>query len=135
MAGAIADRRRPGVRVVFSDGEPVALLEAWSDADLAVVLDAVMCDPPVPGRIRRSTMDTLPGATAVAGSHSFGIAEALRLGHVLRRVPRRLLVVAVEAANFELGVGLSPPVAAAVPAVVVSVLREISPRCGVDSDR
>ena len=130
VAAKVADRNLPDVRVVISDGEPVSLLEAWAGADVAIVVDAVQCEPSTPGRIWRSTVDSLPGGKGVASSHALGIPDALLLGQALDRVPGRLLVFAVEAANLDLGVGLSHPVAAAVPAVVDAVLREVSPRFG-----
>lgn len=127
VADAIAERDLPEVKVVVSDGEPAALLEAWSGADLAVVVDAVLCDPSTPGRIWRSTVDTLPDGKAAASSHALGIPDALLLGQALDRVPGRLVVFAVEAANLDLGVGLSHPVVAAVPDVVDAVLYELAP--------
>jgi hydrogenase maturation protease len=46
------------VGLVVSDGEPSALIEAWSGADLAVVVDAVRGDPAAaePGRLHRLTV-------------------------------------------------------------------------------
>ena len=127
VADEIEERDLPGVRVVVSDGEPASLLEAWSGTDLAIVIDAVLCEPSTPGRIWRSTVDTLPGGKAAASSHALGIPDALLLGQALDQVPGRLLVFAVEAATLDLGVGLSPSVAAALPAVVDSVLHELRP--------
>ncbi|SFI76287.1 hydrogenase maturation protease [Amycolatopsis sacchari] len=122
----VAARNLPGVRAVVSDGEPASLLEAWTGAALAVVVDAVLCEPATPGRLWRSTVDDLPGGTGVASSHALGIPEALLLGQALGRVPGRLVVLAVEAADLGLGVGLSPVVQAAVPAVVDAVLAELA---------
>jgi hydrogenase maturation protease len=47
---------------------------------------------------------------------------AVELARALDRLPRRLWIVGVEAVGFEHGAGLSPPVAAAVPAAVAAVL-------------
>jgi hydrogenase maturation protease len=116
----------PGVAVTVCDGEPVGLLEAWSGVELAIVVDAVLCEPSAPGRIWCSTVDNLRGVTHSASSHALGIPEALLLGRAVDRVPRELVVVAVEAADLDLGPDLSEPVAAAVPAVVGTVLRELA---------
>jgi hydrogenase maturation protease len=43
-------------------------------------------------------------------------------------MPRRLIVYAVEASEVSLGLGLSSPVAAALPALVDAVLRELGHR-------
>ncbi|MGH3405779.1 MAG: hypothetical protein ACRDRJ_25285, partial [Streptosporangiaceae bacterium] len=39
----------PGVELVVTDGEPTRLIEAWTGAALAVVVDAVRVQPPRPG--------------------------------------------------------------------------------------
>ncbi|GAA4659424.1 hydrogenase maturation protease [Amycolatopsis dongchuanensis] len=126
VVAEVAARNLPGVRAVVSDGEPASLLEAWTGAALAVVVDAVLCEPATPGRLWRSTVDALPGGTGVASSHALGIPEALLLGQTLGRVPGRLVVFAVEAADLGLGVGLSPVVQATVPVVVDAVLAELA---------
>lgn len=125
VAREIADLDLPGVVVTVCDGEPTGLLEAWTGAQLAVVVDAVRYEPADPGRIRRTTVDAASGGAHPMSSHALGIADALLLGRALGRVPREVVVVAVEAASLDLGVGLSAPVAAAVPHVVRTVLTEL----------
>jgi hydrogenase maturation protease len=115
---------RRGGNAVRSDGEPAGLLLAWQDADVAVVVDAVVCEPSMPGRIHRATVDDLPPARGGASSHGLGIPDAVALARAVGRMPRRLVVYAVEAADVGLGVGLTPEVAAAVPRVVDRVLSE-----------
>jgi hydrogenase maturation protease len=113
------------VTLVMATRDPTVLLEAWADADLAVVVDAAVCRPPTPGRIHRCTTCLTSGARVVGNSHGFRIFDAIRLATVLNRAPRRLVVLAVEAADLTVGYGLSPPVAAAIPALTAAVLREI----------
>lgn len=129
VATEIGGRDLPGVRAVVADGEPSALLEAWSGAELAIVIDAVMCEPSTPGRIWPSAVSTVDGRLEgrqgggrAASSHALGIPDALLLGQALGRVPRRLVVLAVEAADLDLGTGLSEPVAEAFPEVVAATL-------------
>ncbi|MFD8496369.1 hydrogenase maturation protease [Amycolatopsis sp. NPDC059657] len=114
----------PGVRVKTCDGEPSGLLDAWTGAELAIVVDAARGSSP--GRIRRSTVDHLPAGGGAASSHAMGVPEAFRLGRALGRVPGRLVVFTVEAADLGVGPGLSEPVAAAVPAVVAAVLADLA---------
>ncbi|MFE0023611.1 hydrogenase maturation protease [Amycolatopsis sp. NPDC059021] len=111
----------PGVTTTICDGEPAALLDAWTGADLAIVVDAVLCEPSTPGRIWQSTVDGQPPGRGSASSHALGIPDAVRLGAALGRVPGELIVFAVEAANLDLGVGLSPTVTEAVPAVTKAI--------------
>ena len=123
---ALRDRVGRSVTLTVCDGEPTQLLDAWVGTDLAVVVDAVLCEPAEPGRIHRSGADaTTAAATGWAGSHALGIPDAIRLAEVLDRAPRRLVVFAVEAADIGFGCGLSREVAAAVPDLVETVLGEL----------
>jgi hydrogenase maturation protease len=116
----------PGVRLVVTDGEPTRLIEAWTGAALAVVVDAVRAEPPQPGRVHRFVVDRPGAGTARAGSsHGLGLGDAIALAMALDRMPGRLIVHAIEAADLAQGVGLTPEVAAAVPPVASAVLDDI----------
>ncbi|MEU1283473.1 hydrogenase maturation protease [Kitasatospora sp. NPDC005856] len=121
-AGLAADR------LTLCDGESSRLMELWDGADLAVVVDALRVDPGEPGRIHRVSVDAdrLPAdapadGTAAAGTHGLGLGYGVALAAALGRLPRELLIVAVEGADFSIGEGLSPAVAAAVPRLVAEV--------------
>ena len=122
----LRDLAPPGVRLVVTDGEPTRLIDAWTGAALAVVVDAVRAEPPDPGRIHRFVVDQ-PGAGTGRGasSHGLGLDDAIALAAALDRMPRRLIVHAIEAADLTQGPGLSPPVAAAVDAVARTVLDDL----------
>jgi hydrogenase maturation protease len=126
---AVAERVRslglPGVQVVTNDGEPARVLEAWTGADIAVVIDAAVLRDPTPGHVHRMDVDGLPGAAAAHSSHGLGIPEAVELARALDRMPDRIVFYTVEVSETGFGTGLSAPVAAAVPAVAAAVLREL----------
>ena len=125
VAEEVDKRGIPGVRVVTAIAEPSAILDAWSNARLAVVVDAAMGEGLSPGRIRRWT----PGQEATMGvvsSHAVGLPEAYALGEALGRLPGRLVVLGVGVVDMDYGVGLTPAVAAAVPAAVEAVLVELA---------
>ena len=117
----------PGVRLMVTDGEPTRLIDAWTGAALAVVVDAVRAEPPDPGRIHRFVVDQ-PGAGTGRGasSHGLGLDDAIALAAALDRMPGRLVVHAIEAADLTQGPGLSPPVAAAVDTVARAVLADLN---------
>jgi hydrogenase maturation protease len=48
---------------------------------------------------------------AFGSSHGIGVAEAVELARALGRLPRRLTLIGVEAAGFEVGASLSSAVA------------------------
>ena len=125
----------PGVRLVAADGEPAALISAWQDADLAVVVDAVLCELPQPGRVHRTVWApgqqaagplAAPGSQvrAAASTHGPGVPDAVRLAEVLGAIPGRLVVFAVEAADVGFGPGLSEAVAASLPRLTRAVRAE-----------
>ena len=133
----------PGVTLTCADGEPSQLLDAWDGALLtvvvdAVVVDAVACAPAVPGRIHRTEVTAPyaldgnpliagpPAGAGAASTHGLGVPDAIRLAVALDRAPRRLVVLAVEAADLGFGTGLSGPVAACLPELTRMVLAEVT---------
>jgi len=126
VVASLRGRVPPGVELVLTDGEPTRLIEAWTGATLAVVVDAVRADPPQPGRVHRFLLDRpLAGPTRTASSHGFGLDDAVRLARALDRMPGRLVVHAIEAADLSQGPGLTPLVAAAVGDVARAVLSDV----------
>ena len=125
VAAQIQRRRLPGVRVVISGGEAAGLLEAWAGARLAVIVDAIRRVPSSPGRLHRLLASQLETGGPAASSHGLGVPDALRLGRVLERLPRRIVIFAVEGADTGPGTGLSDAVAAALPEVVAAVMAEL----------
>lgn len=123
LAGRVPD----GVRLRCADGEPTRLLDLWSDARLAILVDAVACEPASPGRLHRmSVTDAASAGRDGASSHGLGIPEAVGLGAALDRLPGRLVVLTVEVADVGQGAGLSAPVAAVVSDVVRRVVDELT---------
>jgi hydrogenase maturation protease len=125
IATAVYTRAVPGVRILNDVGDPCCILDAWADARLAVVVDAAVATPSVPGRIHRCTINQLQGASAVS-SHGVHIATVLALGQAVDRMPADMVLFAIEVSETGYGVGLSPRVAAAIPHAVGAVMSEIS---------
>lgn len=116
-------RQLPGVELAESDGELGMLIDLWAGARLAVVVDAVRTRPCRPGRIHRLSAHhpSMAGATAATSSHRVELSAAVRLAKVLDRMPRRLLLFAVEVCDTGCGVGLTPAVAAAAETIAGEV--------------
>jgi hydrogenase maturation protease len=161
----------PGVDLVLTDGEPARLVEAWTGAALAIVVDAVRVvsphpepphpeplhkesphkeplhkesphkeplhkepphkEPPQPGRVHRFVLDRPRAGTGRAASshglssHGLGLDDAIGLALALDRMPGRLIVHAIEAADLSQGPGLTPEVAAAVDPVASAILDDL----------
>jgi hydrogenase maturation protease len=128
---AVVDRLRgqvpAEVELLITDGEPTRMIEAWAGAGVAVIVDAVRAEPAVPGRLHRLVLDRPGhGGARPVSSHGFGVDEAIGLALALDRMPGRLIVHAVEAADLGQGTGLSPAVAAAVDALAAAVLHDLA---------
>jgi hydrogenase maturation protease len=131
VAGLLRGALPHGVPVVELDGEPSRIVDAWSGAGLAIVVDATRSGA-APGSVRRveiaggdgpcpgTAADPLP-ATRQASSHGASLGEAVALGRAIGRLPGRLVLYAVEAGDLGAGPGLSDPVARAVPTVAARV--------------
>ena len=133
VARRVAALRLPGIQVVERE-DPTSLIELWGDRDLAVVVDAVSSNG-VPGTlvILESGIGGAPltddawTRTGRGGTHAFGLAAAVELSRALHRLPRRLVLIGIEAGGLEHGEPLSAPVSAAVePAAeaVIGILAE-----------
>jgi hydrogenase maturation protease len=114
VARALAGRLPCSVEVYECGGDVLNLIEVWRGADRVVLVDAMLSGLP-PGTVHVLE----PGSAAAVASlplsnHGFGLAEAIALGRALDALPRRLVIVAIEGADFEAGVGLSHEVQAAV---------------------
>lgn len=117
---------------LLTEADPTALLDLWTGHDHVVVVDAVVTGDPA-GTIHRLDLGAAaPPAAEVAsngasgGTHGLGLAEVAALGRVLHRLPSRVVVIGVEADRLEVGVDLSPPVAAAVEEASALVRMEVA---------
>jgi hydrogenase maturation protease len=124
-AAALDQLALPGVRVVTDVVEPTSLLEVWSGAGLAVVIDAAVVTPSTPGRIRRCTLNDVVTPCEGLSSHSVDISRTHELGRLLRRIPDALVLFTIEVADTRHGTALTPQVARAVPEVVGMAVNEI----------
>jgi hydrogenase maturation protease len=115
----------PGVRVVTDIAEPMSLLEAWSGATLAVLIDGAVGTPPRPGRVWRCGLSDVSSERDGLSSHSIDVVRTHALGEALGRVPGELVLFAVEVGDTGHGIGLTPQVARAVPEVLRMAVSEI----------
>ncbi len=127
VAAAIEEQAVPEVRVVTDVGDPTRVIDAWTGARLAVVIDAAVAVPSVPGRIHHYAVDQVSAAPTVS-CHGVDLATLCALGEVLGRMPDELVVFAVEVADTGFGAGLTPAVRDAVPHVVEAAIGEVRAR-------
>jgi hydrogenase maturation protease len=127
VARRIRDGAPEGVRVIEREGEPIDLLDDWSEVDEAIVVDAVSSGAS-PGTVHRLDAANTPLPTALfrGSTHALGLAEAVELGRALGRLPRRLVVYGIEGERFGAGRGLTRAVERGVDALAAELRSAIS---------
>jgi hydrogenase maturation protease len=125
VARRIRDRQLPFFRAIEHDGEGASLMEAWTGAQIVIVVDAVSSNAR-PGTICRFdvTQQPLRGNLFQDSTHSFGVHQAVELSRVLNRLPQQLLIYGINGKSFDVGAPLSPGVEEAIGEVVQQILEE-----------
>jgi len=131
VANAVAERAAlavpESVAVIELDGELTRIVDAWTGARLAVVVDAARSGDQ-PGTVRRLELDRngVVPSSRPASTHGYGLGDAVDLGRVLGQLPDRLVVYTVEGEDYSQGPGLSDSVSSAIPEVVTRLVEEVN---------
>ena len=115
-----------GVEVLDGGTGGLTLLDLLAGARGVILLDAVAMGA-APGTLRRFTgaeLERLPAEAPGLSLHGSGLAGVLALARELGGLPP-LVLYGVEPARVELGLGLSPAVAAALEDLLVAVRTEV----------
>jgi hydrogenase maturation protease len=114
-----------GVEVLDGGTGGLTLLDLFAGARALILLDAVAMGA-APGTLRRFTaaeLQRLPEEAPSLSLHGGGLAEVLALARELGELPP-LVLYGVEPERVEFGMGLSPPVAAALDRLLAAVRAE-----------
>jgi len=126
VARELRDRVPAQVAVLEQNGDAASLAQTLGEVDCAIVVDAVSTGAP-PGTIHRFDSESValaPGA-GPSSTHGLGVAEAVELSRALGGLPQLLVVVGIEAGEFERGAPLSSDVSLSVGAATEAVLSEL----------
>jgi hydrogenase maturation protease len=117
------------VQVFVCEGSILDLALHWGPDDHVVIVDA-MQPGTAPGRVVTfdATIEPLPTPGAVS-THEIDVSVAIELARAIGRMPSRLLLVGVEAAQTEWGTPPSAPIDAAIDTVVDLLVADlVAPR-------
>jgi len=125
-ANALRARLPEEVRVLATEAEQSSLLDEWEGCDTVLIVDAVHSDAAA-GTIHRVDLnaETVPHAVLQGSTHHFSLGDTIELARALKRLPAKALFLGIEGESFGAGEELSPAVAAAVPAIVEEIAREV----------
>jgi hydrogenase maturation protease len=114
------------VELVESDGEPTRLIDAFERAPQVVMIDAVVTGAE-PGTVHRFTDSELPAQMGIGqSSHLVQLVETIELGKLLGKLPNGLVLIGIEATDFDNGEGMTDAVAAGVARAAQLVLSELT---------
>ncbi len=116
-----------GVELVEAQGETVGLIDVWEGAEAVVLVDATRSGGPV-ATVRRFEASRSPLPTpwrSSSSTHAIALDQAIELGRALGRLPREVIVFAVEGRSFDTGARLSDEIESAVDGVAEAALAEV----------
>ena len=123
---ALRGRVGHDVALVESDGEPTRLLDAFELAPRVIMVDAVVTGHAA-GAVHRFTDAELPNQMGIGqSSHLVQLVETIELGKLLGKLPNGLVLIGIEATDFDNGEGMTDPVARGVLAAVEAALVELA---------
>ncbi len=112
-----------GVEATHAGTTAFLALEALSNAEQGVVVDAVSDGDSPPGALHRYhvTNGTFEGEPPDVLMHDFSFSEALRAGSDAYDIPDDVLVLGIEPEDTDVGLGLTDPVRESLPAVIGAI--------------
>lgn len=122
----------PAVDVVrFAD--PLALIDTMAGRDVVVVVDAAVTGAAV-GTVHVFDASAAPLPAVATGapssSHGVSLSDAIELARALAVLPARLVVLTIEAGEFDLGRTAQPAVLAAIGQATATALRLVKGAAG-----
>ncbi len=114
----------PGTEVLDGGTLGLSLLPYLEDAEQAILVDAIGIDAPAGTVVRLDGDEVAPAVAARLSVHQIGVADLLEGARWLGHLPRRLVLLGAVPQTIEVGLGLTPSVEAAVPALITRILEE-----------
>lgn len=123
----LRERYRFPQDVEVLDGGTLALdlLPYVEETQRLLIVDAVQMDAPA-GTVARLEGESIPSVLSLKYSpHQMGLSDLLAAARLLGRSPTEIVLWGVQPASLEVGLELSPTVAAQVEVLVQNVLAEL----------
>ena len=118
----------PEVQAVDAGTSSMDMLDVIADVDLLVVLDALKAGKPLGTVVRLSGNEVPVFFRKKLSPHQVGLSDVLASLEFAGCRPKDIVVIGVEADNFELGLEMTPAIAARVPDMMALLVGELSAR-------
>ncbi len=124
-----------GVQALDGGVRGLALLPYLEDVSRLLIVDALRQEDRQPGSVIRLEGEDIPSFFSLKiSSHQAGVADLLGAARVAGICPAEVVLWGMTPAQIDVGLELSPPVAAGIEALVEKVVQELR-RWGVDVRR
>lgn len=122
----LRERSLRDVQVLKSQRAGFELVEMLAGYERAIIVDAVLADDPVPGRVRELSLEDLAGSRRLINAHEISLPVAMEMGRRLGlSMPEEVELIGIEAIElYTMSLEMSAPV----QAVVVPVAQRVYQR-------
>ncbi len=114
----------PGCWVLDGGTLGLSLLPLVEDARRVILIDAVRLDAPPGAGVRLTGSEIEPAVRERLSVHQVGLADVVDALRLRDRLPEEMVLLGAVPASLALGLGLSPAVGAAVPALLERIRAE-----------
>ena len=123
--------REMNVDAVDFSGEALSLMDFWEGFERVILVDAVVTGQPA-GTIVLwdASGHRVPRDAFRFSTHTFGVADAVELAHMLEKTPPELLIYGIEGRHFHPGTKAGKRVLDAVQRLAVQIANEVSECAG-----
>ena len=119
------------VEIIDGGTSSMELLDSLVNLDLLLVVDAVNAGKPEGTLVRLADSEVPVFFRSKLSPHQIGLSDVLANLEFVGQFPKKMVVIGVQAASFDLGLELTPLIAARVPDLVAMVVAELSAH-GID---
>ncbi|MCX7116394.1 MAG: hydrogenase maturation protease [Legionellales bacterium] len=112
------------LHIAYCDRPGMHLLELMRPAQTVFLIDAVKTGAAL-GTLHRFQNEQIEDLGDTLSTHALGIAEAMKIGAILRILPRAVILYGVEIGDVQLQFALSEPTKQAIKALSVRIESDI----------
>lgn len=114
------------VEIIDGGTSSMELLDDLASVDLLLVVDAVNAGKPEGTLVRLAGSEVPVFFRSKLSPHQIGLSDVLASLEFVGQFPKQMVVIGLQAQNFDLGLELTPLIAARVPDLVAKVVAELA---------